>query len=202
MFPASASRRHCHAQYTANVQGLVQDPSAAGIANAKVDSDQRRDASLGNHDVRRLGQLPLSEPRAGHLHDHRRGAGLQARRNDHCPPNESNAERPHHPRGRQAIRRGDGLSNCAARQYGGDTQSADARQRLACGIAAPGPQLHLAGDPRTRRVRSRHHGRRDSREGPGHPDSGVDNYSTETAVDVSANGQGTGRHKFIVDGLT
>ena len=26
-----------HAQYTANVQGLVQDPSAAGIANAKVD---------------------------------------------------------------------------------------------------------------------------------------------------------------------
>jgi Carboxypeptidase regulatory-like domain len=26
-----------HAQYTANIQGIVQDPSAAGIANAKVD---------------------------------------------------------------------------------------------------------------------------------------------------------------------
>ena len=28
---------NAHAQYTANIQGLVQDPSAAGIANAKVD---------------------------------------------------------------------------------------------------------------------------------------------------------------------
>src|SRR4051812_21946000 len=28
---------NAHAQYTANIQGLVQDPSAAGIANAKVE---------------------------------------------------------------------------------------------------------------------------------------------------------------------
>jgi hypothetical protein len=33
------------------------------------------------------------------------------------------------------------------------------------------------------------------------PGSGVDNYSTETAVDVSANGQGTVANKFIIDGL-
>jgi len=37
--------------------------------------------------------------------------------------------------------------------------------------------------------------------GGGTPGSGVDNYSTETAVDVSANGQGTVGNKFIVDGL-
>ena len=37
--------------------------------------------------------------------------------------------------------------------------------------------------------------------GAGHPESGVDNYSTETAVDASANGQGTVANKFIVDGL-
>ena len=38
--------------------------------------------------------------------------------------------------------------------------------------------------------------------GPGGtPGSGVDNYSTETAVDVSANGQGTVANQFIVDGL-
>src|SRR5262249_25665116 len=37
--------------------------------------------------------------------------------------------------------------------------------------------------------------------GAGTPGSGVDNYSTETAVDVSANGQGTVANKFIVDGL-
>ena len=35
----------------------------------------------------------------------------------------------------------------------------------------------------------------------GTPGSGVDNYSTETAVDVSANGQGTVANQFIVDGL-
>ena len=29
----------------------------------------------------------------------------------------------------------------------------------------------------------------------------MDNYSTETAVDVSANGQGTVGNKFIIDGL-
>src|SRR6267142_3365015 len=33
------------------------------------------------------------------------------------------------------------------------------------------------------------------------PGSGVDNYSTETAVDVSANGQGTVANQFIIDGL-
>src|SRR5579864_6136791 len=37
--------------------------------------------------------------------------------------------------------------------------------------------------------------------GPGTPGSGVDNYSTETAVDVSANGQGTMSNMYIVDGL-
>jgi len=35
----------------------------------------------------------------------------------------------------------------------------------------------------------------------GTPGSGVDNYSTETQVDVSANGQGTMSNLFIVDGL-
>ena len=37
--------------------------------------------------------------------------------------------------------------------------------------------------------------------GAGTPGSGTDNYSTETAVDVSANGQGTVSNMFIVDGL-
>jgi hypothetical protein len=37
--------------------------------------------------------------------------------------------------------------------------------------------------------------------GQGTPGSGVDNYSTETAVDASANGQGTVANQFIVDGL-
>src|SRR5437016_5198285 len=35
----------------------------------------------------------------------------------------------------------------------------------------------------------------------GTPGSGVDNFSTETAVDVSANGQGTVSNMWIVDGL-
>jgi hypothetical protein len=35
----------------------------------------------------------------------------------------------------------------------------------------------------------------------GTPGTGVDNYSTETAVDVSANGQGTVANMWIVDGL-
>jgi hypothetical protein len=37
--------------------------------------------------------------------------------------------------------------------------------------------------------------------GGGSPGSGVDNFSTETAVDVSANGQGTVANQFIIDGL-
>src|SRR5207302_5050276 len=35
----------------------------------------------------------------------------------------------------------------------------------------------------------------------GTPGTGVDNYSTETAVDVSVNGQGTVANMWIVDGL-
>jgi len=37
--------------------------------------------------------------------------------------------------------------------------------------------------------------------GNGSPGSGVDNYSTETQVDLSANGQGSVANMFIVDGL-
>src|SRR5881275_2669262 len=37
--------------------------------------------------------------------------------------------------------------------------------------------------------------------GAGTPGSGVDNFSTETAVDLSANGQGTVSNKVIIDGL-
>jgi hypothetical protein len=37
--------------------------------------------------------------------------------------------------------------------------------------------------------------------GAGTPGSAPDNYSTETAVDASANGQGTVANKFIIDGL-
>src|ERR671910_432753 len=37
--------------------------------------------------------------------------------------------------------------------------------------------------------------------GAGTPGSGVDNYSTETEVDASANGQGRVANKFIIDGL-
>ena len=35
----------------------------------------------------------------------------------------------------------------------------------------------------------------------GSPGSGVDNYSTDTQVDLSANGQGSVGNMFIVDGL-
>ena len=35
----------------------------------------------------------------------------------------------------------------------------------------------------------------------GTPGSGVNNFSTETAVDVSANGQGTVANMWVVDGL-
>ena len=35
----------------------------------------------------------------------------------------------------------------------------------------------------------------------GSPGSGVDNYSTETQVDASANGQGAVGNMYIVDGL-
>ena len=38
------------AQYTANIQGVVEDPSAAGIASAKVDLVNARHPGRRDHD--------------------------------------------------------------------------------------------------------------------------------------------------------
>ena len=83
----------------------------------------------------------------------------------------------------------------------GDPQPADAGDRVAVRPAAAGPQLHLARDAWRPACPGSARWAAASRAAPARPGSGVDNYSTETAVDVSANGQGTVANKFIIDGL-
>ena len=73
--PASA-----YAQYTANIQGVVEDPSAAGIASAKIELLNLATQVSATTTADALGQLPVPEPRARLVQDHGRGAGVQARR--------------------------------------------------------------------------------------------------------------------------
>ena len=47
-------RAPAHAQYTANIQGMVEDPSAAGIASAKVDLVNLATQVVRDHDLGRV----------------------------------------------------------------------------------------------------------------------------------------------------
>ena len=117
------------AQYTANIQGVVADPSAARHRQRHGRSDQHGDAGLGNGDVRRSRQLSVSEPRPRHLQDHCRGQGLHAGRSRRHPADEPDPQRRRFPWRSELAETGDRERRDSARQHRRDTESDDTRRR-------------------------------------------------------------------------
>ncbi len=189
-----------YAQYTANIQGLVQDASAAGIANAKVDlvnvatqftATTTSDAD-GNY--RFLSLAPGTYKITAEAQGFKRAeqdVTLQTNQTLNLPITLE-------------------VGNLAETvTVSGETplvNSAETRNQLTLETDALA-NLPIAGRnfitlvtqaPGVSGLGTMGGGQPG---GAGTPGSGVDNYSTETAVDVSANGQGTVANKFIIDGL-
>jgi hypothetical protein len=189
-----------HAQYTANVQGLVQDPSAAGIANAKVDlvnvatqvsASTTSDAS-GNY--RFLSLAPGTYTIRAEAQGFKRAETtitLQTNQTLNVPI---------------TLEIGAVTQEVTVSGVSPLVNTAETRNELTLGSeslsALPLPGRNYISlvtlGPGVSGLGTMGGGQPG---GAGTPASGVDNYSTETAVDVSANGQGTVANKFIVDGL-
>src|SRR6266513_2302989 len=187
------------AQFTGNIQGTVSDPSSAAVAQAKVDlvnvvtkvsATTTTDAS-GSYRFLSLapGSYKITVEAAG-FGRAEATVTLETNQNLNVPislklgtateavtvtgeaPLVNTAET----RNQQTLETQE-LS----------TMPLAGRNMLSLVSVAPGVSgLGLAGGPGV---------------ASGTPGSGVDNYSTETAVDVSANGQGTVSNMWIVDGL-
>ena len=187
------------AQFTGNIQGTVSDPSSAAVAQAKVDlvnvvtkvsATTTTDAS-GSYRFLSLapGSYKITVEAAG-FGRAEATVTLETNQNLNVPislklgtateavtvtgeaPLVNTAET----RNQQTLETQE-LS----------TMPLAGRNMLSLVSVAPGVSgLGLAGGPGV---------------ASGTPGSGVDNFSTETAVDVSANGQGTVSNMWIVDGL-
>src|SRR4051794_7759599 len=191
---------NAHAQYTANVQGLVQDPSAAGIANAKVDlinvatqvSATTTSDDSGNY--RFLSLAPGTYTITAEAQGFKRAETtitLQTNQTLSVPI---------------TLEVGTLAEQVTVTGVTPLVNTAETRNQLTLGSesldALPLPGRNYISlvtlGPGVSGLGTMGGGQPG---GAGTPGSGVDNYSTETAVDVSANGQGTVANKFIVDGL-
>ena len=195
LVPASA-----YAQYTANIQGVVEDPSAAGIASARIEllnlatQVSATTTADGSGNYRFLSLAPGAYKITAEAQGFKRAeqsVTLQTNQTLNLPITlevgalaetvNVSGENP--------------LVNVAEtrNQLTLETESLSdlpmpGRSFIGLVTQAPGVSgLGTMGGGQPG--------------GAGTPGSGVDNYSTETAVDASANGQGTVANKFIVDGL-
>ena len=189
-----------YAQYTANIQGVVEDPSAAGIASARIEvlnlATQVSAATTadGSGNYRFLSLAPGSYKVTAEAQGFKRAeqtVTLQTNQTLNLP-----------------IRLEVGALEETV-TVSGETplvNVAETRNQLTLETESlqdlPMPGRSFIGlvtqAPGVSGLGTMGGGQPG---GAGTPGSGVDNYSTETAVDASANGQGTVANKFIIDGL-
>jgi hypothetical protein len=187
------------AQFTANIQGTITDPSGAAVGQAKVTLENNEthilattttDASGGYRFLSLApGSYKISVEAAG-FSTARTTVTLETNQNLNVPiavkvgvTTESvtvTAENP-------LLNTAETRNQLTLETQELSTLPVAGRNMLSLVSLAPGVSgLGLAGGPGV---------------SSGTPGTGVDNYSTETAVDVSVNGQGTVANMWIVDGL-
>ena len=187
------------AQFTASIQGTVTDPSAAAVGQAKVTIENVETHILATTATNAEGEYRFLSLAPGSYKISVEAAGFSTVRTTVTLETNQNLSVP------IAVKVGaatevvtvtaeNPLVNTTEtrNQMTLETQELSSlpmagRNMLSLISLAPGVSgLGLAGGPGV---------------SSGTPGTGVDNYSTETAVDVSVNGQGTVANMWIVDGL-
>ena len=187
------------AQFTASIQGTVTDPSGAAVGQAKVTIENVETHILATTATKAEGEYRFLSLAPGSYKISVEAAGFSTVRTTVTLETNQNLSVP------IAVKVGaatevvtvtaeNPLVNTTEtrNQMTLETQELSSlpmagRNMLSLISLAPGVSgLGLAGGPGV---------------SSGTPGTGVDNYSTETAVDVSVNGQGTVANMWIVDGL-
>jgi hypothetical protein len=182
------------AQFTANIQGVIQDPSGAGVAKAQiilvntatgVQQSATSDPS-GNY---RFVSLP-----PGNYKISVEATGFSKSEADVALLTEQNLNLP------ISLKVGSASESVVVSTEAPIVDTADSRNQLTLdnkGVA----ELPIVGRNLVTLVTMAPGATGLGTSTSGSPASGVDNYSTEEQVDASANGQGQNNNQYVVDGL-
>ncbi len=190
----SLTNRSGFGQFTANIQGTVQDPSGASVPNAKVDLTSTATHVLTTTNSDSSGNYRFSSLAPGSYSVTVEAAGFAKSQVDVTLLTEQTLNVP-------VVLKVGAVSeavNVSAETPVVDT--ADSRTQLTLENQAVA-QLPVVGRNLVTLVTLAPGVSGLGTSATGSPGSGVDNFSTEEQVDASANGQGQNNNQYVVDGL-
>ncbi|MGA7107228.1 MAG: TonB-dependent receptor [Terracidiphilus sp.] len=182
------------AQFTANIQGVIQDPSGAGVAKAQI---------ILVNTATGIQQIATSDPSGnyrfvslppGNYKISVEATGFSKSEADVALLTEQNLNLP------ISLKVGSASESIVVSTEAPMVDTADSRNQLTLdnrGVA----ELPIVGRNLVTLVTMAPGATGLGTSTSGSPASGVDNYSTEEQVDASANGQGQNNNQYVVDGL-
>ena len=182
------------AQFTANIQGVIQDPSGAGVAKAQIilintSTGVQQAATSDSSGNYRFVSLP-----PGNYKIAVEATGFSKSEADVALLTEQNLNLP------ISLKVGSASESIVVSTEAPIVDTADSRNQLTLdnkGVA----ELPIVGRNLVTLVTMAPGATGLGTSTSGSPASGVDNYSTEEQVDASANGQGQNNNQYVVDGL-
>ena len=182
------------AQFTANIQGIVQDPSGAGLASAKVDLVNKATHVTTATTADGSGNYRFSSLAPGSYSITAEAPGFAKSQVDVTLLTEQTLNVP------VTLKVGSisEAVNVSAEAPVVDTSDSRTQLTLENQTVA---QLPVVGRNLVTLVTMAPGASGLGTSATGSPASGVDNFSTEEQVDASANGQGQNNNQYVVDGL-
>jgi hypothetical protein len=182
------------AQFTGSIQGNIQDPSNAAIANAKITLVNSATGVTSSTVSDASGNYRFVSLAPGAYKITVEAAGFNKTQVDSNLLTEQNLSLP------ITLKVGSISEQVTVSAEAPIVDTADSRTHLTLEDRAVA-QLPVAGRNLVTLVTLAPGVSGLGTSGSGSPGSGVDNYSTETQVDANANGQGQNNNQYVVDGL-
>lgn len=182
------------AQFTASIQGVVQDPSGAGVAKATVVVTNQATGGAATTTTDAEGNYRFVELAPGRYKITAESAGFAKSESDVTLLTSQNLNAP------ISLKVGSVSDSVLVSTEAPVVDTADSRVQLTIENQAV-TELPIVGRNLVTLVTMAPGASGLGTSASGSPASGVDNYSTEEQVDASANGQGQNNNQYVVDGL-
>jgi hypothetical protein len=184
----------CFAQFSASVQGVVQDPSGAGVANASVEIVNVATSVSRTVTSDAAGNFVISSLAPGSYKVTAQATGFSKSQTDVTLLTEQHLNLP------ITMKVGSVSASVTVTTEAPIVDTADSRIQMTLQNQAVA-QLPIVGRNLVTLVTMAPGVSGLGTSTSGSPASGVDNFSTEEQVDASANGQGQNNNQYVVDGL-
>jgi Carboxypeptidase regulatory-like domain/TonB dependent receptor len=182
------------AQFTGSIQGTVQDPSGAGVANAKITLTNTGTEISSTTTSDSSGNFRFVSLAPGSYKVTTEATGFVRSEADVTLLTEQNLNLP------VTLKVGSISESVTITSEAPVVDTADSRTQLTLENQAVA-ELPIVGRNLVTLVTMAPGASGLGTSGAGSPASGVDNFSTEEQVDASANGQGGNNNQYVVDGL-